>query len=57
MTRFITLLAASGTLFLASCTCPAKKDCATCDSKDKAACCSKGTASKSACSSCETKKK
>jgi len=56
MTRFITLLAASGTLLLASCACP-KKDCATCDSKDKAACCSKGTASKSACSSCETKKK
>lgn len=56
MTRLITLLAASGTLFLASCACP-KKDCATCDSKDKAACCSKGTTSKSACSSCETKKK
>lgn len=41
MIRIATLLLAAGSMFLASCTCPAKKDCATCDAKAKADCCSK----------------
>ncbi len=43
MIRFATLLLAAGSMILSSCTCPAKKDCATCDAKAKE-CCSKGGA-------------